>query len=96
MAHLVQEGGVDKIRIVELRDHGTSPTGPFDYAGVLLPKVHGLNVHHSIVQYQGLWTIWFHLWPEGGPGQRRVYGEVLKFNPGGTIQPVSVTAEGVG
>ena len=130
MVHLQQEGGGDKIRIVELRGHvpvggwegvwvfkregryyftladddyrqlryymGSSPTGPFDYAGVLLPKVTGLNVHHSIVRYLDRWILWFHLWPEDGPGQRRVYGEPLRFNPDGTIQPVSPTAEGLG
>ena len=74
---------------------GSSPMGPFDFGGILLPKVSGLNVHHSIVEFQGRWILWVHLWPEDGPGQRRVYGEILDFNADGTIRPVVLTKEGV-
>ena len=75
---------------------GDSPIGPFDYAGTLLHKVSGLNIHHSIVQYGDRWILWYHVWPVTGLGQRRVQGEFLTFEEDGTIRPVSVTTEGVG
>ena len=75
---------------------GDSPIGPFDYAGTVLHKVSGLNIHHSIVRYGARWILWYHVWPATGPGQRRVQGEFLTFEEDGTIRPVSVTQEGVG
>lgn len=74
---------------------GSSPLGPFDYAGELLDKVTGPNVHHSIVPFGNRWILWYHLWDEDGPGQRRIYGEFLTFNADGTIQPASQSETGV-
>jgi hypothetical protein len=74
---------------------GSSPLGPFEYGGTLLNKVEGPNIHHSIVPFGDDWILWYHLWPEEGPGHRQVFGEFLTFNEDGTIQPVEVTEDGV-
>jgi hypothetical protein len=68
-----------------------SPAGPFDYGGTLLHHVDGLNIHPSIVQWNGRWILFFHLWAESARGQRRVSAEFITFRPDGSIEPVSVT-----
>lgn len=39
---------------------GDSPYGPFTYAGVILKPVVGWTTHHSICQFQGQWTLFYH------------------------------------
>jgi hypothetical protein len=39
---------------------GDSPYGPFTYQGVVLKPVVGWTNHHSIVEYQGKWYLFYH------------------------------------
>ena len=39
---------------------GDSPYGPFTYKGVILDPVLGWTNHHSIVEFQGKWWLFFH------------------------------------
>ncbi|UZR96276.1 glycoside hydrolase family 43 protein [Chondrinema litorale] len=39
---------------------GDSPYGPFTYQGVILKPVLGWTNHHSIVEHQGQWYLFFH------------------------------------
>ncbi|KAI0010489.1 glycoside hydrolase family 43 protein [Xylariaceae sp. FL0662B] len=39
---------------------GTSPLGPFTYAGRILEPVLGWTTHHSIVEFQGRWWLFHH------------------------------------
>jgi hypothetical protein len=39
---------------------GKSPYGPFTYRGHLLDPVKGWTTHHSIVEYQGKWYLFYH------------------------------------
>lgn len=39
---------------------GKSPYGPFTYRGVLLNPVQGWTNHHSIVQFEGDWYLFYH------------------------------------
>ncbi|WP_390881830.1 glycoside hydrolase family 43 protein [Alteromonas oceanisediminis] len=39
---------------------GDSPYGPFTYKGVILNPVLGWTNHHSIVEYQGKWYLFYH------------------------------------
>lgn len=39
---------------------GDNPYGPFTYKGVILDPVLGWTNHHSIVEYQGKWWLFFH------------------------------------
>ena len=39
---------------------GDNPYGPFSYQGVILTPVLGWTTHHSIVQVQGKWYLYYH------------------------------------
>ena len=39
---------------------GNNPYGPFTYAGVILNPVVGWTSHHSIVEYEGEWFLFYH------------------------------------
>ena len=39
---------------------GTSPYGPFTYKGVIMTPVEGWTTHHSIVEFQGKWYLYYH------------------------------------
>jgi hypothetical protein len=61
----------------------------------------GGNNHHSVVQYQGQWLLFYHRWLDV-PGaacakqQRHVAAEYLHFNDDGTLRKVERSASGVG
>jgi hypothetical protein len=68
---------------------GTSPYGPFTYKGHILKPVQGWTSHHSIVQHEGKWWLFYadtqlsdknHL--------RSAKVTELKFNPDGSIQTI--------
>lgn len=78
----------------------TSPKGPWQYRGVIMEQEHQSNNHHSIVQYQGQWLLFYHRWletPESScqKRQRHTAVEYLYFNPDGSIVPVTRTEQGV-
>ncbi|MFG6442997.1 family 43 glycosylhydrolase [Roseateles sp. LKC17W] len=80
----------------------TSPTGPWTYRGVFMEQENNANNHHSIVEYQGQWLLFYHRWLDT-PGaacankkQRHVTAEYLHFNEDGTIRKVERTQQGVG
>lgn len=77
-----------------------SPKGPWAYRGVIM-EAEGGNNHHSIVQYQGQWILFYHRWletPEAACNktQRHVAAEYLHFNEDGTIRKIERTTAGVG
>ncbi|MCY4743419.1 family 43 glycosylhydrolase [Pelomonas sp. UHG3] len=79
----------------------TSPTGPWTYRGVFMEQENNANNHHSIVEYQGQWLLFYHRWLDT-PGaacankkQRHVTAEYLHFNNDGTIRKVERTQDGV-
>jgi hypothetical protein len=39
---------------------GTSPWGPFTYTGRILEPVQGWTTHHSIVEFEGRWYLFYH------------------------------------
>jgi hypothetical protein len=39
---------------------GTSPYGPFTYKGVIMNPVEGWTTHHSIVEFEGKWYLYYH------------------------------------
>jgi hypothetical protein len=70
---------------------GDSPYGPFTYQGVVLEPVLGWTNHHSIIEFNGKWYLFYHDSSLSG-GQthlRSVKVAELHYNPDGTIQPVS-------
>ena len=39
---------------------GDKPDGPFTYKGRIMEPVLGWTTHHSIVEYQGKWYLFYH------------------------------------
>ncbi|WP_347159480.1 glycoside hydrolase family 43 protein [Pontibacter chitinilyticus] len=73
---------------------GDSPTGPFTYQGVLLNPVQGWTNHHSIVEFNGKWYIFYHdIQLSGKTNLRNVKVTELHYNPDGTIQPITAYKE---
>ena len=66
---------------------GDYPYGPFTYQGVLLKPVLGWTNHHSIVEFQGKWYLFYHdVQISGQTHLRNVKVTELKYNADGTIQ----------
>lgn len=76
--------------------------GPWEYGGLITgPAHHGFTIHPSVNEFKGKWYFFYHDGSyiiDGQPGgdcRRRVCVEELKFNPDGTIQPVTLTEKGI-
>lgn len=69
---------------------GDNPYGPFTYEGVILKPVLGWTNHHSIVEYNGKWYLFFHdsSLSGGKTHLRSVKVAELKYNADGTIQTI--------
>ncbi len=70
---------------------GDNPYGPFTYQGVVLEPVLGWTNHHSIVEFQGKWYLFYHdsSLSGGKTHLRSVKLAELHYNPDGTIQTQS-------
>jgi hypothetical protein len=69
---------------------GDSPIGPFTFRGYVLTPVLGWTTHHSIVEFQGKWYLFYHdASLSGGIDHKRsVKVAELTYNPDGTIQTI--------
>lgn len=69
---------------------GDSPYGPFTYKGVVLKPVEGWTNHHSIVEVNGKWFLFYHdARLSGKTHLRNVKVTELNYNPDGTIQTIT-------
>ena len=69
---------------------GDSPYGPFTYQGVILNPVDGWTNHHSIIETNGKWYIFYHdVQLSGKTHLRNVKVTELKYNDDGTIQTIN-------
>lgn len=70
---------------------GDSPYGPFTYQGVILNPVVGWTNHHSIVEINGKWYLFYHdsILSGGKTHLRSVKVTELTYNPDGTIQTIN-------
>ncbi len=69
---------------------GDSPYGPFTYQGVLLNPVEGWTNHHSIIEINGKWYLFYHdVQLSGKTHLRNVKLTELKFNDDGSIQTLT-------
>ncbi len=89
----------DKIERLEYAT-STHPTGPFMQRGVIMDEspTGCWTVHHSIVEYQGQWYLFYHdkdLSP-GFDKNRSIRADRLYFDDDGTIKKVIPTLRGVG
>ena len=69
---------------------GDSPVGPFVYKGKILTPVLGWTTHHSIVEFEGKWYLFYHDCSLSGgiDNKRSVKFSELKYNEDGTIQTI--------
>lgn len=66
---------------------GDTPLGPFIYQGVILTPVIGWTTHHSIVEFKGIWYLFYHDSSlSGGVIHKRcIKVQQLKYRADGTI-----------
>ena len=68
---------------------GKSPYGPFTYRGHILKPVQGWTTHHSIVEWQGRWWLFYADTQMSNKNHlRNVKVTELKFAPDGTIPTI--------
>ncbi len=69
---------------------GDNPYGPFVYQGVFLKPVQGWTNHHSIVEQNGKWWLFYHdIQLSGKTHLRNVKVTELKYNADRTIQTIT-------
>jgi hypothetical protein len=74
---------------------GSSPYGPFTYRGVILNPVLGWTNHHSIVEFNSKWYLFYHDTEISG-GQthlRNIKVTELTHRPDGTIETINPTLQ---
>ena len=66
------------------------PTGPFIFRGYILNPVVGWTTHHSIVEFQGKWYLFYHdaTLSNGIDYKRNMKVAELTYNDDGTIQTI--------
>ncbi len=68
---------------------GDNPYGPFTYQGVVLNPVQGWTNHHSIVEFEGKWYLFYHDTQLSGKTHlRNVKVTELTHGPDGKIQTI--------
>ena len=69
---------------------GSSPYGPFTYQGRILEPTEGWTSHHSIVEWDGRWWLFYHDTQLSGTTRlRNVKVTELSYNPDGTIKTIN-------
>ena len=68
-----------------------NPEGPFTFRGKILEPVIGWTTHHSIVEYNGKWYLFYHdsSWSRGVSSMRCVKYTEIQYNEDGTIQTIN-------
>jgi Glycosyl hydrolases family 43 len=74
---------------------GTSPYGPFTVKGTILEPVLGWTNHHSIVEFQGKWYLFYHdaQLSAGQTHLRNIKMIELQYRPDGSIIPIDAYIE---
>ena len=75
----------------------SSPTGPWEYKGIIMPEEGGSWTNHpGMADYKGNSYFVYHngALPGGGNGRRSVGVEQFKYNPDGTIPLMKMTTTG--
>ena len=68
-----------------------NPKGPFVFRGKILTPVVGWTTHHSVVEFEGKWYLFYHdsSLSGGVDNKRSVKYTELKYNEDGTIQTIN-------
>lgn len=74
---------------------GDSPYGPFTYQGVILKPVLGWTNHHSIIEFEGQWYLFYHDTEISGgvTHLRNIKLSPLTHRPDGTIETIDAYIE---
>jgi hypothetical protein len=74
---------------------GTSPYGPFTYQGVILKPVVGWTNHHSIIEFEGKWYLFYHdtQLSNGKTHLRNIKVTELKYDTDGKIITIDAYAK---
>ena len=69
---------------------GATPTGPFTFRGYILTPVLGWTTHHSIVEFQGKWYLFYHdsTLSGGVTHKRNIKVAELRYHAEGTIETI--------
>ena len=70
-----------------------TPSGPFTFCGTFLVN-NSRNSHHSIIEIQGRWYLFYHIEGESAY-ERRVCVEYLEYDDKGRIKMVKMTKKGI-
>ncbi|MBD0374007.1 MAG: glycoside hydrolase family 43 protein [Flavisolibacter sp.] len=69
---------------------GDNPYGPFTYQGVILNPVQGWTNHHSIIEFNGKWYLFYHDTELSGKTHlRNIKVTELHYRPDGTIETIT-------
>ncbi len=73
------------------------PLGPYTYRGKIMDNINNGTNHHSIVQYNGQWILFYHFWHISGFNKlRSMCADYMEFKTDGTIRKVKPTLRGIG
>ena len=74
-----------------------NPLGPYVYSGKIMDNIDNGTNHHSLVEYNGRWILFYHFWDISGFNKlRSMCADYLTFNKDGSIKKVIPTMRGIG
>ncbi len=73
-----------------------NPTGPFVYSGKIMDNIDNGTNHHSVVNYNGKWILFYHWWDISGYNKlRSMRADYMEFKKDGSIKKVKPTLRGI-
>ncbi|SNR31491.1 Carbohydrate binding module (family 6) [Lutibacter agarilyticus] len=74
-----------------------NPLGPFTYRGKIMDNINNGTNHHSVVNYNGQWILFYHYWQVSGYNKlRSMSADYMEFKKDGAIKKVKPTMRGIG
>ncbi|MFI3247607.1 MAG: family 43 glycosylhydrolase [Rikenellaceae bacterium] len=74
-----------------------NPMGPYQYCGKIMDNINNGTNHHSVVEYNGQWILFYHYWHISGFNKMRsMCADYMEFKPDGSIRKVRPTLRGIG
>lgn len=73
-----------------------NPLGPYKYQGKIMDNIDNGTNHHSVVNYNGQWILFYHWWDVSGFNKlRSMRADYMQFKKDGTIKKVKPTLRGI-
>jgi len=74
-----------------------NPMGPYIYGGKIMDNIYNGTNHHSVVEYEGQWILFYHSWDISGFSKlRSMRADYMEFKKDGSIKRVKPTLRGIG